>query len=138
MTVHSILKTLAAVSLGVVIGAALAGRPQVRAQTETDNPLAPEIVDPEHYKIEFENSYVRVIRCKIPARDKVKMHRHPVGSVVVLLSDQNLRQTEATGAVRDVHRNAKEVFWGNPNTHMGENIGDQLYEYIRVDVKAAR
>jgi hypothetical protein len=62
------------------------------------------VADLEHYHLEFENEYVRVIRCRIPGRDKVKMHNHPFGSVVIF---------------------------------MGENVTDQLYEYLRVDVKAA-
>jgi len=54
------------------------------------------VADPEHYRLEFENEYVRVIRCHIPGRDKVKMHNHPFGSVVIFLTDQNLHQTLKT------------------------------------------
>jgi len=45
------------------------------------------VADPEHYRLEFENEYVRVIRCRIPGRDKVKMHNHPFGSVVIFMTD---------------------------------------------------
>jgi len=78
MATGSSVKTLAAMATGILLGLALAGRPLVQAQgpratAPDNNPLAPEIVDPEHYKVEIDNEYVRVIRCKIPARDKVKM-----------------------------------------------------------------
>ena len=95
--------------------------------------------DPEHYKLEFENEFVRVIRCRIPARDKVKMHNHPLGSVIIFMTDQNLHQTLESGKTEEAHNRAGHVLWanGSQSQHMGENVTDQMYEYIRVDVKAA-
>jgi quercetin dioxygenase-like cupin family protein len=95
--------------------------------------------DPEHYKLEFENEFVRVIRCRIPARDKVKMHNHPLGSVIIFMTDQNLHQTLESGKTEEAHNKAGHVLWanGSQSQHMGENVTDQMYEYIRVDVKAA-
>jgi len=97
------------------------------------------VADPEHYHLEFENEYVRVIRCRIPGRDKVKMHNHPFGSVVIFMTDQNLHQTLENGNTEEAHNKAGHVLWGNGSQarHMGENITDQLYEYLRVDIKAA-
>src|ERR1700694_3171699 len=97
------------------------------------------VADPEHYHLEFENEYVRVIRCRIPGRDKVKMHNHPFGSVVIFMTDQNLHQTLENGTTEEAHNKAGHVLWGTGSQarHMGENITDQLYEYLRVDVKAA-
>jgi hypothetical protein len=97
------------------------------------------VEDPEHYKLEFENEFVRVIRCRIPGRDKVKMHNHPVGSVVIFMTDQNLHQTLESGKTEEAHNKAGHVLWanGSRSQHMGENVTDQMYEYIRVDVKAA-
>jgi quercetin dioxygenase-like cupin family protein len=97
------------------------------------------VADPEHYRLEFENEYVRVIRCRIPGRDKVKMHNHPFGSVVIFMTDQNLHQTLENGTTEEAHNKAGHVLWGTGSQarHMGENITDQLYEYLRVDVKAA-
>lgn len=97
------------------------------------------VADPEHYHLELENEYVRVIRCRIPAHDKVKMHNHPFGSVIIFVTDQNLHQTLESGATEEAHNKAGHIVWGNGSQkqHMGENITDQLYEYIRVDIKAA-
>jgi hypothetical protein len=96
-------------------------------------------VDPEHYRLEFENEYVRVIRCRIPAHDKVKMHNHPFGSVIIFMTDQNLHQTLENGATEEAHNKAGHIVWGkgSPKQHMGENTTGQPYEYIRVDIKAA-
>jgi quercetin dioxygenase-like cupin family protein len=97
------------------------------------------VADPEHYRLEFENEYVRVIRCRIPGRDKVRMHNHPFGSVIIFMTDQNLHQTLENGSTEEAHNKAGRVLWGNGTQarHMGENVTDQLYEYLRVDVKAA-
>jgi quercetin dioxygenase-like cupin family protein len=97
------------------------------------------VADPEHYHLEFENEYVRVVRCRIPAHDKVKMHNHPFGSVIIFMTDQNLQQTLENGATEEAHNKAGHTVWGNGSQkqHMGENVTGQLYEYIRVDIKAA-
>jgi len=97
------------------------------------------VEDPEHYHLEFENEFVRVIRCRIPARDKVKMHNHPLGSVIIFMTDQNLHQTLESGKTEEAHNKAGHVLWanGSQSQHMGENVTDQMYEYIRVDIKAA-
>ena len=71
------------------------------------------VADPEHYHLEFENEYVRVIRCRIPGRDKVKMHNHPFGSVIIFMTDQNLHQTLENGTTEEAHNKAGHVLWGN-------------------------
>ena len=119
-------------AVGVVASFAWWARP-VSAKAQDLDPLR---VDPEHYHLEFENSWIQVIRCRIPPHDKVAMHHHAYGSMIVLLTDQNLMQTEADGTRHEAHRKAGEVFWGEPTTHMGENISDKPYEYVRVDIKA--
>jgi hypothetical protein len=97
------------------------------------------VADPEHYHLEFENEYVRVIRCRIPAHDKVKMHNHPFGSVIIFMTDQNLHQTLENGVTEEAHHKRGVVLWANGSqaSHMGENVTGELYEYLRVDVKAA-
>jgi quercetin dioxygenase-like cupin family protein len=130
--------------------AAAASAPAMALKTAQNTSPAPQapgvdmshectVVDPEHYHLEFENEYVRVIRCRIPARDKVKMHNHPFGSVIIFMTDQNLHQTLENGTTEEAHNQAGRILWGNgsQSRHMGENVTDQLYEYIRVDVKAA-
>ena len=142
-------RELVKVAVGASLAAAAMARPDALLAAQGSNP-APQtpavdmshectVVDPEHYHLEFENEYVRVIRCRIPGRDKVKMHNHPFGSVIIFMTDQNLHQTLESGATEEAHNKAGHVVWGNgsQSQHMGENVTDQLYEYIRVDIKAA-
>jgi quercetin dioxygenase-like cupin family protein len=131
-------------AVAAALGTALALQ---AAQTSNSAPQVPgvdmshecTIEDPEHYHLEFENEFVRVIRCRIPARDKVKMHNHPLGSVIIFMTDQNLHQTLESGKTEEAHNKAGHVLWanGSQSQHMGENVTDELYEYIRVDIKAA-
>jgi predicted metal-dependent enzyme (double-stranded beta helix superfamily) len=48
----------------------------------------PIIVDSAHYKVEFENEQVRVVRITYGPGEKSVMHEHPDG-VLVFLTDQN-------------------------------------------------
>jgi quercetin dioxygenase-like cupin family protein len=133
---------------GASLAAAMTGWASLRASQS--GTLAPQeagvdmshectVADPEHYHLEFENEYVRVIRCRIPAHDKVKMHNHPFGSVIIFMTDKNLHQTLESGKTEEAHNKAGHILWGNGSQaqHMGENVTDQPYEYIRVDIKAA-
>ena len=88
------------------------------------------VADPEHYHLEFENEYVRVIRCRIPGRDKVKMHNHPFGSVIIFMTDQNLHQTLESGTTEEAHNKAGHVLWGNGSQaqHMGVNVDSSKQE----------
>ena len=47
-------------------------------------------VDPRHYKVEFENAQVRVLRIHYGPHETSVMHTHPDG-VVVSLSDSRTR-----------------------------------------------
>jgi len=68
---------------------------------------------PEHYHLEFENEYVRVIPLPHSGARQVKMHNHPFGSVVIFMTDQNLHQTLENGTTEDAHNKAGHVLWGN-------------------------
>jgi hypothetical protein len=142
-------RELVKAAAGASFAAAAWGQPIATRAAQNSNAVPQEsgvdtshectVADPEHYHLEFENEFVRVIRCRIPGRDKVKMHNHPLGSVIIFMTDQNLHQTLENGTTEEARNKAGNVVWGNgsPKQHMGENITDQLYEYIRVDIKAA-
>jgi len=54
-------------------------------------------VDSKHYKVEFENDQVRVLRIQYPAGEKSVMHEHP-DSVAVFLTDHEVKFTDATAS----------------------------------------
>jgi len=92
-------------------------------------------VDPKVYKLEFENDQVRVIRGKVAPHASIPMHKHALNRVSVLLTDQNVKSTDAAGKVATVQHKAGEALWGTPNTHKEENLSDKPLEILMVEIK---
>ncbi len=92
-------------------------------------------VDSNHYKVEFENAQVRVLRIKVGPGEKSIMHRHP-NAVAVFMTDVNGRFTFPGGKTEDTARKAGDVMWTPAVTHLPENLGDQPFEVILVELKA--
>jgi len=91
-------------------------------------------VDPKHYKIEFENSQVRVLRIKYDPHEKSVMHRHP-NAVAIFLADSNARFSFPKAPAQDIVSKAGEVRWTPAVVHLPENTGDQTFEVILVELK---
>ena len=94
----------------------------------------PPKVDPNHYKVEFENSQVRVLRVKVGPREKSIMHRHP-NAVAVFLTDTNGKFTFPDCTTQDSNQKAGAVLWTPAVTHLPENVSDQRFEVILVELK---
>jgi hypothetical protein len=84
--------------------------------------LDPTVVDSKHYKVEFENEQVRILRVHYDAHDQGKEHEHILNRVVLYLNDQ-------TGAKAD------EVRISGAGTHTEQNTGDQPADRIAVEIK---
>ncbi|MCM3905355.1 MAG: cupin domain-containing protein [Pyrinomonadaceae bacterium] len=91
-------------------------------------------VDSKHYKVEFENSQVRVLRAKLEPHEKSVMHGHP-NAVAIFVTDTNVKFTLADGTTQDVVRKAGEALWTPATTHLPENTTDQAFEVIVVELK---
>jgi len=91
-------------------------------------------VDPKNYKVEFENDQVRVLRITIEPGEKGVMHSHPEG-MVIFLSDANGKFTFPDGKTEN--RDFKKGFfsWVPAETHQGENVGDEPFELIQIEMK---
>ena len=96
-------------------------------------------VDPQHYHVELENEYVRVLRVNIGPHEKLRLHKHPdTGAVLVQLTDQNLRLALADGTTRDSRYAAKQVRWVEPGVaHQDENLSGTPLTFIRIELKLA-
>lgn len=97
--------------------------------------LDPIKVDPKHYRVEFENDQVRVLRVKIGGHEVAPMHEHSLNRVTVYLTDQAFRVTSADGKVDSVQHKAGEAVWGTPLTHKEENSSDKAFEALVVEIK---
>ncbi len=94
-------------------------------------------VDSKHYKVEFENSQVRVLRIKYGPHEKSVMHRHP-NSVAIFLTDINGKFTFPNGKTQDISSKAGETQWTPAGLHLPENTGDQPFELVLVELKSRR
>ena len=94
-------------------------------------------VDPKHYKLEFENRQVRVLRVTYGPHEKSVMHEHPAG-VAVFLTDQNGKFTLADGKSEERGGKAGEARWLPAEKHLPENLSEKPLELILVEVKTRR
>lgn len=91
-------------------------------------------VDPKHYKVEFENDQVRVLRITYGPHEKSVMHFHP-GAVAVFLSDGQSKFTFPDGKTQDAPVKAGSTMWTPAGNHLPENTGDTPFELILVETK---
>lgn len=94
-------------------------------------------VDSKHYKVEFENSQVRVLRVKYGANEKSVMHRHP-NAIAIFVTDVNGKFTFPNGKTQDMTSKAGEARWTPAGRHLPENTTDQPFEVILVELKTRK
>ncbi|MGH9427866.1 MAG: cupin domain-containing protein [Terriglobia bacterium] len=92
-------------------------------------------VDPKHYKVEFENNQVRVLRITYGPREKSVMHDHPA-SQVVYLTDAHVKFGLPGGKTEEQHGKAGQTAWALAGKHLPENVSDKPLEAILVELKA--
>ena len=91
-------------------------------------------VDPEHYKVEMENDFVRVLRITYGPGEKSVLHEHPKG-VAVFLTDYNVQFTLPSGEEVPIAGNKGQVIWSDGEKHQPSNIGTAPMELIQVELK---
>ena len=94
----------------------------------------PSKVDAKHYKVEFENDQVRVLRIKYGPKEKSVMHEHP-GAVAVFLTDGSVKFTLADGKTQDAAVKAGMSQWTPAGKHLPENMTDKPFELVLVELK---
>ena len=67
-------------------------------------------VDAKHYKVEFENDQVRVLRIKYGPGEKSVMHDHP-DSTAVFLTEHHVKFSYPDGKTEQVDAKAGESRW---------------------------
>ena len=91
-------------------------------------------VDPKHYKIEFENDQVRVLRITYGPHEKSVMHDHPAGQVVYL-TDAHVKFGLPGGKSEEQSGKAGQTGWAPAGKHLPENVTDKRLEAILVELK---
>jgi quercetin dioxygenase-like cupin family protein len=91
-------------------------------------------VDPRHYKVEFENERVRVLRINYGPGEKSVMHSHPE-LIVVFLTDAHGKFTYPDGRTEDINANAGTVQHMDACIHLPESVSKTPFEVIAVELK---
>jgi oxalate decarboxylase/phosphoglucose isomerase-like protein (cupin superfamily) len=91
-------------------------------------------VDPTHYKVEFENRHVRVLRIRYGPGEQSVMHWHPA-SVGVHLTAAHARFTFPGGKTAELRVGAGEVRSYPAGAHLPENLSDVPLELIFIEPK---
>jgi len=91
-------------------------------------------VDPKHYKVEFENDQVRVLRIHYGGGEKSVMHNHP-DSVAVFLVDQTAKFTYPDGKSEEGAGKAGQTMWEKAVTHLPDNVGKGPIDLVLVELK---
>jgi quercetin dioxygenase-like cupin family protein len=91
-------------------------------------------VDSAHYKVEFENDQVRVLRITYGPGDKSKMHSHPESMAVFLTGGDGIF-TFPDGKSEDIKWESGQFLWMPAQTHQPQNTGDKGFELIQIEMK---
>lgn len=94
-------------------------------------------VDPNHYKVEFENANVRVLRVKVGPGEKSVMHRHP-NAVAIFQTNGRVKFTFPNGKTEERDITAGTTLWTPAIRHLPENIGTDAFEVVLVELKTRR
>ena len=84
--------------------------------------------------VKFENDRVRVLELRLKPGESEGLHSHPQ-YLLYALTNYRVRNTAADGTSKVFERKAEDVFWGEPITHKGENVGDTEVRALIVELK---
>jgi quercetin dioxygenase-like cupin family protein len=91
-------------------------------------------VDAKHYKLEFENDQVRVLRITYGPHEKSVMHEHP-DALAIFLTDAQGKFTLPDGTTQAPAMKAHMTMWTPAGKHLPENTGDKPFELVLVEMK---
>jgi quercetin dioxygenase-like cupin family protein len=94
-------------------------------------------VDAKHYKVEFENSRVRIVRVHYGPHEKSVMHSHP-DAVAIFQQDGRVKFTFPNGKTEERDMKAGQAIYTPAIRHLPENLTDNDMEVILVEMKTRK
>jgi len=94
-------------------------------------------VDAKHYKVESQNSRVRILRIHYGPHEKSVWHYHPAG-VAIALTDAHIKFNLPGGKSQEQNMKAGETMAVPAGKHLPENLSDSDFEVILVELKSSR
>ncbi len=100
----------------------------------TDDSTDPTVSEPNHYKVEFENDHVRVVRITYAAGEETQMHSHPA-SVSVFLTDAEGVLALEDGSEQEFNNKAGDSMLMDAQSHQPRAKTD--FELIQIELKGS-
>ena len=95
---------------------------------------APEITDPDKYKVIFDNEKVRVLDHTDAPGEKTNLHKHPNFVLYALAPfKRRLHLADGNTLIREFKKG--DVLWSEGQIHIGENIGETYTHALIVELK---
>jgi len=104
--------------------------PSVLAQDATK-------VDAKHYKVEFENAKVRIVKVHYGPHEKSVMHRHP-DAVAIFQNDGKVKFTYPGGRTEEREMKAGQTLFTPAVRHLPENLTDGDMDVILIELKTRK
>jgi hypothetical protein len=121
-------------TLCVIAGLTVIGLLTSCAPTTVSNSGDAIKLDPKHYKVEFENNHIRVLRANYGPHEKSPMHFHPA-NVVIALTDNSVRETTPDGKSSVGADKARTLASGPAVMHSMENLSDTEMQVLVIELK---
>lgn len=93
----------------------------------------PTVVDPDLYRVIFENERVRVLEYRDRPGDRTHPHTHPDSILYPLTSFR--RRISSGGQQVEVELTEGQIRWVSAQEHSGENIGDTESRALFIELK---
>jgi len=90
--------------------------------------------DPKHYKLEFENERMRVLRLTLKGDEAVPVHDDR-DALFVCVKECHVRLTRPGERSQDIHLQAGESRWIYGDTRSEKNLGTQPLEMLVIETK---
>lgn len=126
-------------SLALAVAAVGCAQPESEQAPAAAEPAAEQVqdatvVDPVHYKVEFENERMRVVRITYGPGEASVMHHHP-DHVAVMLSDGHFAFEAADGSSQEMQFAAGEHIFAPAGNHRPKNLTEATMKAVLVELK---
>ena len=92
-------------------------------------------VDPQHYRIEFENDKMRVLRLTLKSSETVPLHDDK-DALAVCLNECHVRFTSPNGRSEDIHIEPGAARWIFGDTRSEKNLGTKPVQMLFIEMKS--
>jgi quercetin dioxygenase-like cupin family protein len=135
-TKYAFLLAIVAVCLSLIS----CGQPATEEAPAEPEPVAeetgpdPAAIDPDHYRVDFENDRVRVVRITYGPGEESAMHYHP-DSAAVFLTDHRVQMMLPDGSTSEMNAAAGTAVFAPGGQHQPRNMAADPLEVVQVELK---